>query len=68
MVPLEIFTPSMRTIAHATPHAWANDAFAELVRHGGTIADILPQLGVLLAFAVALLGLAAWRLRIAITA
>jgi hypothetical protein len=28
-----------------------------------TLAGVLPQVGVLLAFAVVLLGLAAWRLR-----
>lgn len=67
MVPLDLFSPTMQQIAHLTPHAWALDGFAELVRRDGTTIDILPELGVLAAYAVALLSLAAWRLRIAIT-
>lgn len=30
----------MKHVAHLTPHAWANDAFAKLVGHGGSITDI----------------------------
>jgi len=63
MVPLEVFSPALRRVAHITPQAWANDAFAKLVGHGASIAGILPQLGVLAAYAAALLALAAWRLR-----
>ena len=68
MAPLEVFPDTMRTIAHLTPHAWGNDAFAELVRRDGGVADILPELGVLAAFALVLLSLATWRLRRVITA
>jgi ABC-2 type transport system permease protein len=63
MVPLEVFSPTMRRIAHITPQAWGNDAFAKLVGHGASIVGILPQLGVLAAYAVLLLALASWRLR-----
>jgi ABC-2 type transport system permease protein len=63
MVPLEVFTPTMRQVAHITPQAWGNDAFAKLVGHGASITGILPQLGVLAAYAVVLLALASWRLR-----
>jgi len=63
MVPIEIFSPQMRTVAHFTPHAWASDAFAELVRHDGAISDILPELGVLAAFAVSILAFSGWWLR-----
>jgi ABC-2 type transport system permease protein len=63
MVPLEIFSPLMRDVAHFTPHAWGNDAFAELVRRNGTVVDILPELAVLVAMGVALIALATWRLR-----
>jgi ABC-2 type transport system permease protein len=68
MAPLEIFPPTMRQIAHITPHAWANDAFAQLVGHGASILQILPQLGVLAAYAVVLLALASWRFRKVLTA
>lgn len=67
MMPIELFSPTMRQIAHITPHAWALDAFAELVRRGGGLVDILPELGILAAYALVLLALASWRLRVAIT-
>lgn len=67
MVPIELFSPTMQTVAHFTPHAWALDGYAELVRRGGTTTDILLELGVLAGYATVLFALAAWRLRIAIT-
>jgi ABC-2 type transport system permease protein len=67
MFPLELFSQSMQKVAHVTPHAWAIDGFSELIRHGGTTADILPELGVLAIYAAVLFGLAAWRLRVALT-
>lgn len=63
MVPLEVFSPTMQTIAKITPHAWANDAFNELLAHGGGLVDVLPQIGVLLAFAAVLLSGASVALR-----
>lgn len=68
MLPLELFSPTMQRVAHFTPHAWALDGFAVLVRRGGSIADVLAELGVLAAYAAVLLALAAWRLKKAITA
>jgi ABC-2 type transport system permease protein len=67
MLPLELFSPTMQTVAHFTPHAWALDGYAELVRRAGSTGDILLELGVLVGYAAVLLALAAWRLRIAIT-
>jgi ABC-2 type transport system permease protein len=67
MIPAELFSDTMQKVAHITPHAWALDGFAELVRRGGNTADILPELGVLAAYALVLMLLSAWRLRIAIT-
>jgi ABC-2 type transport system permease protein len=63
MVPIEVFPEAMRTIAHLTPHAWAMDAFRALLFDSATLADIVPQLGVLVLFAVALCGLAVIRFR-----
>ncbi|WP_328531099.1 ABC transporter permease [Nocardioides sp. NBC_00368] len=63
MMPLEFYSPTMLTIAHLTPHAWAADGFATLVRHDGTVLDILPQLGVLAVFAAVLFGIGSWALR-----
>ena len=67
MAPVEIFPETMQTMAKVTPHAWAIDAFAELVRRDGTLVDILPQLGVLAAFAAAFMLLATWRLQRVLT-
>lgn len=63
MMPLDFFPPTMRTVAHLTPHAWAVDGFAALVRHHGDVTSILPQLGVLVGAAAILMALASWRLR-----
>ncbi|MFH1329123.1 MAG: ABC transporter permease [Actinomycetota bacterium] len=67
MVPIELFPDTMQAIARFTPHAWAIDAFAELVRRDGSLLDILPQLGVLAAFAACFLVVATWRLRRVLT-
>lgn len=67
MLPLELFGDTMRQIANFTPHAWANEAFSDLVRREGTIADVVPEVGVLIAFAVGFLLLATWRMRRVLT-
>ena len=63
MVPPELFPETLRTVSYITPHRYAYDAFAEIQRHDGSLGDILPQLGVLAAMAVALLLLGSWLLR-----
>jgi ABC-2 type transport system permease protein len=67
MVPPEIFPDIMRTLSHVTPHSWAIDALRDVTLSDASIGGILPELGVLLGFAAVFLGLAAWRLRRAIT-
>ena len=63
MAPLEIFPSTARTIAHITPHAWANDAFSKLLAHGGDLVTVLPQIAVLLGFAALAMIVAVWRLQ-----
>lgn len=63
MLPVEIMPETMRQVSRLTPHAWSYDAFADVVRRGGTVLDILPQLGVLVAMATVLLGVAGVLLR-----
>lgn len=60
MVPLELFPTTLRQVAHLTPHAWGNLAFAEIVRRDGTLTDVLPQLGVLSGYALVLGAFAAF--------
>jgi linearmycin/streptolysin S transport system permease protein len=68
MAPLDVFPKTARTIAHITPHAWANDAFSKLLSHGGDIVTVLPQIAVLLCIAAATTVLAVWQLRRTLTA
>ena len=58
MWPLEIVPDTVRTIGHATPHAWAVDAWITLLSRAGGIADIATDLAVLAGFAAGMLGLA----------
>lgn len=67
MVPLELFQEPMATLARLTPHAWAIDALRGLVFEDAAITDILAQLGVLAAYAVALVALGTWGLRRSLT-
>lgn len=68
MVPLEVFPPVMKTVAHVTPQAWGIDAYGELIRHGGNIGDVLVELAILLGYAAALLAIGARALRRTLTA
>lgn len=68
MVPIEVFPPVMRTLANATPHAWAIAAFHDLLLNGGGLARVAPEILVLVGFAVVLLTLAIFRFRRQITA
>jgi ABC-2 type transport system permease protein len=63
MLPLELFPEALLPLADATPHGWANRAFAEIVRRGGGVTDVLPELAVLGGFAVVLAVLATFALR-----
>jgi ABC-2 type transport system permease protein len=63
MWPLEIVGPAMRAVGHVVPHAWAVDAWVELLSRGGGLPDIARQLLVLAAFAGGLLVVASYRLR-----
>jgi ABC-2 type transport system permease protein len=62
MVPLLFFSPIMLDIAHITPHAWGNEALVTLVKNGGDLTDILPDLAALMGFAVVTFSLAVWRM------
>jgi len=66
MVPIEIFPNWLRTVAHITPHAWAVDAFTEVIQRGGGIGQIGLELAVLALFGISLLVAASFSLRRAI--
>lgn len=55
--PLEIVPNFMQRIGHLSPVAWVMDGFHELMFNQGTLVDVLPEVGVLLAIAVVLFGI-----------
>ena len=63
MMPLEFFSPTLYAVAHITPHAWAADGFADLIRRGGGLTDVVDELAVLVAYGAVLFAAAAWGLR-----
>jgi ABC-2 type transport system permease protein len=67
MVPLELFPPTMVTIAHVTPHAWAIDALTDGLT-GATPVDVASDLAVLGVYAAVLLAIATVLFRRTLTA
>ena len=67
MMPIELFSDTLASVARFTPHYWAIDAFAELVRHDGGIADVAGQVAILFGIAALLLLVASWRMRHVLT-
>lgn len=70
MLPLSImkvYSPGIWKVAHITPHAWGIEAYEEVIIRGGGLLDILPQLGVLIGFALVVFAVATWRLRVSLT-
>ena len=63
MLPIELFPSSLTVVSARAPHRWAYEAYAEIQRRGGGVADVLPQLGVLVAMTAPLLPLGAWLLQ-----
>jgi ABC-2 type transport system permease protein len=63
MWPLEIVPRSVSLVGHATPHAWAVDAWVTLLSRGGGLVDIAGYLAILTGYAVALFAFASFRLR-----
>ena len=63
MMPIEIFPPTMVTIAHAAPQYWALRAWHAVIYDGVGLGGVAVELAVLSAFAVVLLAGAALGLR-----
>jgi ABC-2 type transport system permease protein len=63
MWPLSIVSSTMRMIGHATPQAWAVDAWTNLLASHGTIMTIWHELGILALFAAGFFAIAAVRSR-----
>jgi ABC-2 type transport system permease protein len=54
---------SMGTIAMLTPHAHAVEGFYRVMVENATFIQVLPQIGILLAFGIAFFLIAVWRFR-----
>lgn len=61
--PLFIMPDWMQFLARVTPHAWAMSGFNKLLLFGATLGDVLPEMLVLLAFAIGFGAVAVWRFR-----
>ena len=61
--PLDIVPEWMQTVGHLTPVAWAMDGFQDIITRGFGIAEILPEVGILLAYGVVFLAIGVWRFR-----
>ena len=62
-VPRFVMPAWLRTLGLITPHAWALEAYQDLLVRGYGLVDVLPKVGVLTAFAGIFFGLGVWRFR-----
>jgi ABC-2 type transport system permease protein len=61
--PLEITGPAFRTVAHLQPTAWILDAFHGIILKGWGLSQVLPAVGVTLAYVLVCFGVSIWRFR-----
>lgn len=61
MFPVDIMPAFLRNISYIVPHRWALLGYQNLLVRGQGVLDILPQVGVLLAFAAVFFAIAIWR-------
>ncbi|MBA4423156.1 MAG: hypothetical protein C0390_08670 [Syntrophus sp. (in: bacteria)] len=62
-VPRFVMRPFFRIIGLVTPHAWALDAYQDLLVRGYGLAAVLPAVAVLLGFATLFFLIGVWRFR-----
>ncbi len=63
MVPTFVMPTWMQRLAHLSPHFWALRGYQDLIVRGLGVRDVLPEVGVLLGFALAFYILAIKRFR-----
>lgn len=61
--PSELFPEVARTAAQILPTTWAMQGLGDLALRGQGLAQVLPEAGVLLGFAVVFLAVGVWRFR-----
>ncbi len=62
-IPRWVMPDWLQTLGLITPHAWAVDAYQDLMVQGYGLWEVLPKTGALAAFAVAFFGIGVWRFR-----
>ncbi len=58
---LDFFPPLLRIVSYFIPHTWAMSAYQDLLVRGQGLAQVLPEIGVLLLFAAIFFGIGIWR-------
>ena len=61
--PLELFPSAIRDAVKVLPTTWAMQGMLDLVLRGGGLQEILPEVGVLLGFAVIFFAVGVWRFK-----
>ena len=61
--PLELFPPAIQNAVRVLPTTWAMQGMLDLVLRGGGLQNVLPEVGVLLVFAVIFFSVGVWRFR-----
>lgn len=61
--PLDIVPGWMQTVGRFSPMSWAMDGFQDIITRGLGITAVLPEAGVLLAFAAVFLTVGIWQFR-----
>lgn len=62
-VPRFLMPEWLQQLGLITPHAWALDAYQDLLVRGYGLIEVLPKVGGLAAFAVVFFAIGAWRFR-----
>ncbi len=61
--PMELFPAGLQQVVKVLPTTWAMSAMTDITMRGHGLVDILPEAGVLLAFAAAFFLVGLWRFR-----
>jgi ABC-2 type transport system permease protein len=60
---LDVVPPSLQSIGRLSPVSWAMDGFHDVITRGLDVTAVLPEVGVLLAFAAVFLAIGLSRFR-----
>ncbi len=63
LVPRQFLPEAMQKLSRITPHAWALDAYQDLILRHRPLLATLPNIGVVMLFGLAFFGLALTRFR-----